>query len=56
MGQWAGVASRQNVDGSASLQIDQDGGVRVTLPQGEIVDPEHSDLPDGLLREGSEQA
>ena len=55
-GQRPRVASRQDVDGTAALQVDQDGGVRVTFPQGEIVDAEHPDVSDGLLREGSEQA
>jgi hypothetical protein len=51
-----GVASRQDVDGAVALQIDQDGGVRVALPQCEIVDAENPDLPNGLLGEGSDQA
>jgi hypothetical protein len=41
-GQRLGVPTRQHIDRTPSFQVHQDRGIRVTLTQREIVDPEDS--------------
>jgi hypothetical protein len=56
VGQGVGGPLGQDIDGTAALDVDQDCAVAMALTQGEVVDTEHLDPPDGRVRQRADQA